>query len=126
MKRIAGVLALVAALSCGGDDPPSGPSPGELEVRLAGPAGAGAALLIVEGGQIDTIEPAGYFTASAPYSGTARRVLVAGQNLNGVLVRIRVPDRRTGYRATVVEIADGTSYQLLDPAGFEATVERPD
>lgn len=125
MKRIAGVVVLLVLLSCG-EHTPTGPSPGELEVRLNGPAGAGAAILIVEGGEIDTVEAAGYFTRSAVYSGTARRVLVAGRDLGGLLVRIRVPDRRTPYRATVVEIADGTSYQLLDPAGFDATVERPD
>ena len=124
MRRIAGVFALIAVLSCG-DDTPSGPSPGALEVRLNGPSGAGAALLIVEGGAIDAVEAAGHFTASAPYSGTAKRVLVAGQNLGGLLVRIRVPDRRTTYRASVVQIADGTTYQLLDPAAFEATIERP-
>jgi hypothetical protein len=124
MRRLFLVLVLAVVLGCGAD-PPAGPSPGALEVRLSGPAGAGAALLIVEGGEIDTVEAAGYFTASAPYSGTARRVLVAGQNLGGTLVRIQVPDRRVTYRATVLEIADGSSYQLLEPAGFEVTVERP-
>jgi hypothetical protein len=125
VRRFAAVLVVLALLSCG-ERTPSGPSPGELEVRLTGPAGAGAAILIVEGGEIDTVEAAGYFTRSAVYSGTARRVLVAGRSLSGPLVRIRVPDRRTTYRATVVEIADGTNYRLLDPADFEATVDRPD
>jgi hypothetical protein len=117
-------IALGLLTGCG-DDQPAGPSPGALDVRLNGPAGAGAALLLVEGGEIDTVETAGYFTASAAYSGTARRVLVAGQNLAGTLVRIQVPDRRVAYQATLIEIADGSSYQLLDPAEFTVAVERP-
>jgi hypothetical protein len=125
MKRILPLVMALALLPACGDDPPSGPSPGALEVRLSGPAGAGAALLLVEGGTIDTIEAAGYFTASAAYSGTAKRVLVAGQDLTGALVRIQVPDRRVAYQATLIEIADGNTYQLLDPAQFTVAVLRP-
>jgi hypothetical protein len=124
VKRILAVFAIVTLLSCG-DDPPTGPTPGELAVRLHGPAGAGAALLLVQGGPIDTVVGGGYFTAFGPFSGTAKRVLVAGDNLEGVLVRFHVPDRRTEYSAVVLQIADGTTYQLLNPGNFEATVERP-
>jgi hypothetical protein len=80
-------------------------------------------LLIVEGGPIDTVSRARYFTALGPFSGTAKRVLVAGDDLEGVLLRFQVPDRRTEYRATVVQIADGTTYQLRDRAAYQATVE---
>jgi hypothetical protein len=124
VKRILAVFATVALLSCG-EDTPTGPTPGELAVRLHGPAGAGAALLMVQGGPIDTVVGERYFTAFGPFSGTAKRVLVAGDNLEGVLVKFRVPDRRTKYTAVVMQIADGTTYQLLNPGGFEATVERP-
>ena len=124
MKHLVRVLAVIAAISCGGDDSPTGPSPGALEVRLSGPAGAGAALLLVEGGEIDSVAAAGYFMASAPYSGVARKVLVVGQGLQGTLVRIVVPDRRVEYRATILEIADGTTYELRPPAAFTVTVEK--
>ena len=117
--------ALGLLMGCGNDDGPAGPSPGALEIRLNGPTGAGAALLLVEGGEIDAVEAAGYFTASAPYSGTARRVLVAGENLAGTLLRIQVPDRRVAYQATLIEIADGSTYRLLDPAGFTMGIVRP-
>jgi len=116
--------ALGILLGCG-DDQAAGPSSGVLEIRLSGPAGAGAALLLVEGGTIDTVEAAGYFTASAAPTETSRRVLVAGRNLGGALARIGVPDLRRAYRVTLIEIADGTSYQLLDPTGFTLTVGRP-
>jgi hypothetical protein len=125
VRRLLLTAAALGILAGCGDDPPAGPSSGVLEIRLSGPAGAGAALLLVEGGTIDTVEAAGYFTASAANSATARRVLVAGQDLGGTLVRIGVPDRRTAYRATLIEIADGTSYQLLDPTGFTLSVGRP-
>lgn len=124
MRRLVSVFALVALLSCG-DDSPTGPTPGQLAVRLHGPSGVGAALLIVEGGPIDTVSSARYFTAFGPFSGTAKRVLVAGDNLEGVLLRFRVPDRRTEYRATVVQIADQTTYRLRDLAAYQTTVERP-
>jgi hypothetical protein len=118
------MLLLLAPLPACGDDPPAGPAPGVLEVRLAGPATAGSALLLVEGGPIDSVEAAGYFTAAAPYSGTAVRVLLAGQGLTGTLLRIQVPDRHTSYTASLIEIADGTTYQLLDPARFQVRVGR--
>ena len=126
MKRPILALALMALLSCSSEDaPPTGPSPGQLEIRLTGPAGVGAVLLLVDGGEIDSVEAVGYFTASSLYSGLARRVLVAGQDLGGVVARIEVPDRRVAYRATILQIADGATYQLLDPAGYTATLERP-
>lgn len=126
MKRRLSMLGLtIALLSCGGDDTPTGPTPGDLQVRLEGPAGAGAALLLVMGGPIDTASSEQYFTAFGPYSGTAKKVLVAGSALGGVVLRFHVPDRRTEYTAQVVEIADGGTYQLLDPAAYRAVVERP-
>jgi hypothetical protein len=126
MKRLFLLLALAGVMSCG-DDPsvPTGPSPGPLEIHLSGPAGVGAVLLLVEGGTIDSVEASSYFTASSAYSGVARRVLVAGPDLTGVVARIEVPDRRVSYHATILEIADGTTYQLRDPASYTATLERP-
>lgn len=125
MRRLWWTALALGLLPACGDEHPTGPSPGVLEIRLAGRSGAGAALLLIEGGTIDTVEAAGYFTASAPYSGTAKRVLVAGPDLAGTLVRIQVPDRRTAYRATLIEIADGATYRLLDPVEFAVTVVRP-
>jgi hypothetical protein len=118
------VLAFTLLSGCGAD-PPVGPTPGVLEVRLAGPATAGSALMLVEGGPIDSVESVGYYTATARYSGTAVRVLVAGPALSGTLVRIWVPDRHTSYTASLSDIADGGSYQLLDRALFQLRVTRP-
>lgn len=127
MRRGALCLLVVSLLlSCGGDDTtPSGPNPGPLELRLSGPVGAGAVLLVVEGGTIDSVEAGDYFMASTIYSGVARRVLVVGQNLDGVLARVAVPDRRVDYRATILEIADGATYRLRDPAAYTVRVIKP-
>lgn len=122
MRRTTWLLGAALLLAACSEDSPAGPAPGVLEVRLNGPATAGAALLIVEGGPIDSVEAAGYYTATAPYSATAVRVLVAGQGLGGTLVRIQVPDRHSAYTATLSQIADGQTYQLLDPAAFEVRV----
>ncbi len=120
MKRALLLGLLLAA--CSGNEAPPGPSAGLLDLRLTGPAGAGSAVLIVEGGAIDSVEATTFFTASAPYSGTAVKVLLAGTNLTGTVARIHVPDQRVAYTATVMQVAEGATYQLVDPAGFVVNV----
>jgi hypothetical protein len=84
----------------------------------------GAVLLLVEGGAVDSVEAVGYFTASAPYSGGATEVLVAGPGLAGVLIRVRVPDVRVRYHAEVREIAQSTTHQLLPPSDYSLVLAR--
>lgn len=127
MKRVFGCMVAAALLASCGDDPtrPTGPDPGPLLVRMQGPAGVGAVLMLVEGGTIDSVVARNYFTASTIYSGVARRVLVAGDNLGGVLVRVDVPDRRLPYKATIIQVADGATFQLRDSTAYALTVARP-
>jgi hypothetical protein len=110
-------LALAAAAGC--DDDPVGPAPGVLDVVLAaGAAPAGAMLLLVEGGPVDSVESMGWYTASAPYSGVATQVLLAGPELQGTVARVHVPDRRVRYRAVVREVAEPGSHALLAPESY--------
>lgn len=107
-------VALVATLSCGDD--PGSPVPGTIEVVLAGPGPAvGAVLFLIEGGSVDTVESAGAYLDAAPYSGVATQVLVAGDDLRGVIARARVPDLRVRYTAFIQEVADARSYALRPP-----------
>ncbi|MDX2120981.1 MAG: hypothetical protein SF070_07920 [Gemmatimonadota bacterium] len=106
--------ALVGALSCGDD--PGNPVPGTIEVVLAGPGPAvGAVLFLIEGGSVDTVESAGAYLDAAPYSGVATQVLVAGDDLRGVIARARVPDLRVGYTAFIQQVADSRTYALRPP-----------
>jgi hypothetical protein len=105
-------LALTAAIAC--DEEPVGPAPGVLDVVLvAGAAPAGAMLLLIEGGPVDSVETTGWFTASAPYSGVATQVLLAGPVLQGAVARVHVPDRRVRYRGVVREVAEPGTHALL-------------
>jgi hypothetical protein len=117
------LLAMGAVLSC--DDEPVGPSPAVYDVVLGrGPAQVGAILMLIEGGSVDTVEGIGYYTASAPYSGVATQVLVAGSQLGGTLVRLRVPDSRGEYRAVALEIAEPGTHRLLPTSDYSLSLIR--
>jgi len=123
LRRLLLLLAMAAALSC--DDGPVGPSPAVYEVVLGGgPAPVGAILMLIEGGSVDAVEGIGNYTASAPYSGVATQVLVAGSQLGGTLVRLRVPDSRVEYRAVALEIAERGSHRLLPTSDYSLSLIR--
>ena len=117
------VLAVGAILSC--EDEPVGPSPAIYEVVLgSGPAEVSAILFLIEGGRIDSVEGIGYYTASAPYSGVAMQVLVAGPQLRGTLVRLLVPDGRARLRAVAREIAEPGTHRLLPTSDYSLSLSR--
>jgi hypothetical protein len=117
-------VGLLAGVGCGGDEP-MGPAPAVYEVVLrGGGVPVGAVYFLVEGGSVDTVEGTGFYTASAAYSGVATQVLVAGRDLSGTVVRVRVPDARVRYRASVLELAQGGTHQLLPPADYSLTLVR--
>ncbi len=110
------VLLVALGLGCG--EASLGPVPGTLEVVLAdAPRPVGAVLFLIEGGTVDTVEGVGGYLDAAPYSGVAQQVLVAGNSLHGVIARVRVPDLRVHYEVVLQEVADDSSYALLDVAG---------
>ena len=114
-------LSLVAAAACW-DDPVS-PAPGVYDVVIEGStATVGAVLFLVQGGAVDSVESIGYYTASAPYSGVATQVLVAGSPISGSIVRIHVPDRRVRYEAVLLEAAQTGTHQLLAPGDYSLSV----
>lgn len=110
--------ALLATLGLGCGEASLGPVPGTLDVVLAdAPRPVGAVLFLIEGGTVDTVEGMGSYLDAAPYSGVAHQVLVAGNRLHGVIARVRVPDLRVRYEVVLQEVADDSSYALLDPTG---------
>ncbi|MBK6779644.1 MAG: hypothetical protein KA180_02625 [Gemmatimonadales bacterium] len=115
-RAVAAALLLALGLGCGEDS--LGPVPGTLDVVLAdAPRPVGAVLFLVEGGAVDSVEAVGTYLDAAPYSGVAHQVLVAGNRLHGVIARVRVPDLRVRYAVVLQEVADDSSYALLDVAG---------
>jgi hypothetical protein len=115
-RAVAAALLLALGLGCGADS--LGPVPGTLDVVLAdAPRPVGAVLFLVEGGAVDSVEAVGTYLDAAPYSGVAHQVLVAGNRLHGVIARVRVPDLRVRYAVVLQEVADDSSYALLDVAG---------
>jgi hypothetical protein len=123
--RASRIVALLAAMLAGCGDQPLAPALDEMEVSLNGSAGqAGAMVFLIQGGAVDSVIGTGYLTRSAPYSGTATQVVVAGDALRGAVVRFRVPDLTVAYTAVAVQVADARTYQLLDPAQFPLKVRR--
>jgi hypothetical protein len=117
-------LALAATVSCG-EDSPVGPTPAVFEVVIGGAGASAAAMLfLIEGGPVDSVEANGWFTASAPYSGVATQVVVAGPTLAGAIALVHVPDGRTSYRAVVREVAEAGTHALLPTADYSLTLVR--
>ena len=119
------LLALALVPACGGADRngPVANTAGVLEVVLtSGTSTDGAVQFLVQGGPVDSVEAAGYYTVHAPYSGVAEQVIVTGTLSDGVLVRVHVPDVRTVYTAVVLEAADRISFALQPLAGYRLAV----
>lgn len=125
MRRLA-ILALLA-LACGDSgQTPSGA--GDLLVSYhAGAAGAGAMVLVISGGPVENVSAIGTQAVSfaSPFTATTR-VVVIGQATTGDLLRIRVPDLSQASRYTVraEQVADNTTFALLDPSGHTFSVHR--
>ncbi len=110
-------LTLLAGLGCG--ESPTAPLPGVFDVVLAGPAAeAGGLLFDIMDGPVDSVAAAGTVVVSAPFTGVSRRVLVIGNQLDGVVARVFVPDVSVSYQARIVEVADRRSYALRDSTSF--------
>ncbi len=126
-------LGLIASVSgCGGDDTRTSPPPalaGEITLVLSGSGSTdGAVLLRISGGPVEGITPVGALTAEGtPVAGGAQfRAVVTGPLVNGDVARIRVPDVGAAgeYSVVIEQVADGTTFALLDPAGRAVTVRR--
>jgi hypothetical protein len=132
MNLRAPVLAIVllAASSCGGGDgggTASNPVPGTLNLSLSSPnTDDGAVLFTVTGGPIDSVIPELYTTFSTRVDANTRRVVVAGNVVDGLLVRIRVPDvSKVGdYGASIGQVASRTSHTLRPVGIYSITISR--
>ena len=115
--------AALAGLACGGDA--LAPVDGELEVVLTrSSVEPGAVVFLVQGPTIDSIEGNGHFISSVLSGASARRVLIAGDRLQGRLVLVHVPDAGVAYQVVVQEAADRASFALLDSGSVQLQLRR--
>lgn len=124
MRRTLPLLLALAACTSSDAGPAGG---GPLVLRLVGGAGNdGAVVVVVSGGPVSSVDvPAGYQIATNA-DGAGTHIMVMGNVADGVIAMINVPDasRASAYVATVVQVADRTSFALLDPARYQVTVGR--
>jgi hypothetical protein len=112
------VLAIGLLAACGGGQQPS--RAGELTVAFFETANdAGALLLTISGGAVESVTAPGgqQISFSTPAAGTTR-VVVLGTLQTGDLLKIRVPDTSqvAAYTARLDQVADKTTFSLLDPS----------
>jgi len=121
---MAGLVFL--ALGCGD----SGQNPngtGDLLVSYSGTGEAGAMLITISGGAVQSVTAIGaqIILSTSPYP-TSTRVVILGETSNGDLLRIRVPDvsQVAHYSIHTDQVADKASYALIDPSGHTFSVHR--
>jgi hypothetical protein len=123
MKRVLLGLAMLLAACRAGDAGTTGA--GTLTVRLTGGTGnEGAVLVIVSGGSVASVDvPVGSQVATNT-DGAGTHIMVMGSLAVGAIATLHVPDlsQASRYVATVVQVADRTSYMLLDPMRYQVTV----
>lgn len=143
MNLRAATLLIAAAglqLGCPGDAKEAGapasptaptPSadPGPVDVRLAGTTGSdGAILFTVKGGLLTSVEPAAYeLRSSVSAARDSAVVIVRGDLANGVIARIRLPDRHSigSYIVQVRQVAARGTYVQRALANYQLQLVRP-
>ncbi len=122
MKRLACLLFLLAA--CHATVPST--VPGTLTVHLA-TAGTndGAMVLVVSGGAVQSVEAVGSYEVTSYTDGAGVHLMVVGNLAAGALVRLKVPDvsRASDYVAVIGQVADRTSFGLIDATGYRVTID---
>lgn len=123
MKRLSCLLVLLAA--CHATLPTA--VPGTLTIHLIS-AGTndGALVLLVGGGPVTSIEAVGSYEVTSNTDVTGVHLLVVGNLATGGLVRLHVPDisRVNDYLALITQVADRSTFGLIDAAGYSVTIDQ--
>lgn len=124
MKRVAALTLLVALCGCHPDVPTA--IPGTLTVHLV-TAGTndGAIVLVVSGGPVLSVDAAGSYEVTSTTDAAGVHLLVVGSITPGSLVRLQVPDisKVHDYLAVIGQVADRTTFGLVDAVGYRATID---
>ena len=117
-------LVVMVLAGCGGEAV-APPTPGTLGLRLASPGvNDGAIVVVLSGGPVGAVRPAGALEAVQQTDGAGTHLLLVGNVTEGVLATFDVPDigHASAYVAAVVQVADRTTFALLDAAPYRVTV----
>ncbi|MDX2260413.1 MAG: hypothetical protein SFU84_01770 [Gemmatimonadales bacterium] len=127
MTRL-GLLCLLALVGCGGTDPVP-VTPGELAIQLTAPnTPPGAMVLTVSGGPISGLTPANGIEGALSTDADGTHLLLVGSLDGGVVAVLQIPDvaLATRYVIRIDQVADATTFALLDAAQWRASlVTRP-
>jgi len=128
--RILALAALTVALaSCGSSDGSHNPVPGFLTLTLNTPhSNDGALLFKVSGGVIDSVAPFPMVqSGSYVINGGFTRVVVAGNLVDGAVVKVRVPDvqNASDYSVLIEQAAVRTTFAQQNLSGYSVTVTAP-
>jgi hypothetical protein len=122
MRRLWLLLPLLAG--CHGDAV-SPPTPGTLTVLLSTPNhNDGAVVLVISGGPVSAVHAVGSLEVARQVDASGTHVVVVGDVIEGALVTIDIPDlsRADAYVATLEQVADRTTFALLDPGSYLLTI----
>lgn len=122
----AALLLSLSAVGCGdSSQTPSGA--GDLFVAYTGNGQAAAILLTISGGPVESVSAVGtqQVSSTSPYANTTK-VVILGEAGNGDLLKIHVPDVSavTQYSVVVDQVADNTSFALIDPTRHTFSVHK--
>lgn len=123
MKRLT-LFALLALAGCGGTDPIP-VTPGELAVQLTAPGTPpGAMVLTVSGGPVSGITPTNGIEGALSTDADGTHLLLVGSLNGGVVAVLQIPDVALAarYVVRIDQVADGTTFALLDPAQWGASL----
>ena len=127
MTRL-GLLCVLALAGCGGTDPVP-VTPGELAIQLTAPnTPPGAMVLTVSGGPISGLTPANGIEGALSTDADGTHLLLVGSLDGGVVAVLQIPDVALAprYVIRIDQVADGTTFALLDAAQWRASlVTRP-
>jgi hypothetical protein len=125
MKRVL-TVALLLVVACSSGDVASTRG-GVLTLNLVGATGNdGAIVVIVSGGTVSSVGAPNGYQVATNVDGAGTHVMVVGNLTAGAIATIAVPDATaaSAYVATVVQVADRTSFGLLDPVRYQVTITK--
>jgi len=114
---VTGALGLLSGCS----EQASGPVATTLQVSLSTPyTDDGALLFTVTGGQVDSVEAAGYTIYTSRPDATTLQVILTGNLSPGNVAQLQIADERLAsqYSASVNQVAARATYVERDPASY--------
>ncbi|MGH7594551.1 MAG: hypothetical protein ACRELE_11980 [Gemmatimonadales bacterium] len=123
MRRVA--LAMLLVVVACSTDAATTVQAGRLALTLT-TAGTtdGAIVVLVSGGPVLSVSALAGYQLASNTDALGTHIMIVGNVGSGVLATLQVPDvsRASAYVATVEQVADRSSFGLLDPARDQVTV----